>query len=438
MTQVFIQTAKYLMIALLVTYTVQSYLIYLRHYKESVKQVLLKEQMGLIYLYLSLGFLSMTAYTDDTEILLLYLFTLAVVTAIEVVYRLIYRYGSILLCNHICVLLGTGLLTLTRLSEAKALRQLIIAAVSLVITAFFPYILSRGKNRFRTFKWAYLAIGLFLLLLVLLAGQTSYGAKISISLFGISIQPTEFVKLAYVFLIAAMYFESKRPFQAVLTGIFAAAHVLLLAAARDLGTALILFVIYVVMSYVALKKWYILPIAGVVVVLIMAVAGRVMSHVSNRIIAWRDPLSTIDNQGYQVSQSLFSIGTGGWVGAGLFQGRPSTIPVVEKDFIFSAISEELGAVVAICVILICLSCLLLFFHIAREMKDEFYRLVAVGLGTSYGFQVFLTIGGCIKLIPSTGVTLPLVSYGGSSLLATFMVFAILESLYMTTRKRDSR
>ncbi len=213
---------------------------------------------------------------------------------------------------------------------------------------------------------------------------------------------------------------------------------LLLVLAKDLGSALILFVIYVVMSYAALKKWYILPVAGGVVMLAMLVAGKLMTHVSNRIIAWLDPVSTIDNQGYQVSQSLFAIGTGGWVGSGLFQGRSSTIPVVTKDFIFSAIVEEMGALVGISLILICLSVVFLFFRIARELRDEFYVYVSVGFGTAYAFQVFLTIGGCIKLIPSTGVTLPLVSYGGSSILATFMEFSIVESLYMTTKKRDSR
>lgn len=438
MTDIFIQTAKYLLIALYLVYTVQSYLIYLRHYKETVKQVLLKEQMLLIYLILSLGFLSMTAYTEEMNILILFGFTLGVVTAIEVVYRQVYRYGSLLLCNHMCILFGTGMLILTRLNQTRALRQLIIAAISLAITASFPYLMSKNKNRFRRFSFVYAIIGTALLLIVLVLGQTSYGARLSISLGPVSIQPAEFVKVLYVFFIAAMYQQAKTLRQAVLTALLAALQVLLLVAARDLGTALILFVIYVVMSYAAFRKWYILPLAAITVVLVMVVAGRMMSHVSNRIIAWRDPLGTIDDQGYQVSQSLFAIGTGGWFGAGLFQGKSGTIPVVAQDFIFSAIAEELGAIVAICIIFICLSCLLLFFHIAREMREEFYRLIALGLGVSYGFQVFLTVGGCIKLIPSTGVTLPLVSYGGSSILATFTVFAILESLYMTTRKRDSR
>ncbi len=438
MTSVFIQTSKYLMIALLIVYVLETYLLHFRHYGEKARRYLLSGQTILMILVLSLGFLSMTAYTGDLGILIRFFATIGLILLIQIVYRKVYLYGSIMLCNHMCILLGIGLMILTRLDPEKTIKQIMIAGVSLFVTAFVPYLMSKRKNRFRKLKWAYLAIGVALLLSVVVIGTVSNGAKLSISLGPVSIQPSEFVKLSFVFFIAAMYHESKKMKQVLITTGFAALHVLLLVAAKDLGSALILFVIYVVMSYDALRKWYILPVSFLVVVLAMLVAGKVMTHVSNRIIAWLDPLSTIDNQGYQVSQSLFAIGTGGWVGSGLFQGRSKSIPVVTKDFIFSAIAEELGTIVAIALILICLSVVLLFFKIAGEQKDEFYHYVAVGFGVSYGFQVFLTIGGCIKLIPSTGVTLPLVSYGGSSLFATFLMFSIVESLFMTSKKRDSR
>lgn len=143
-----------------------------------------------------------------------------------------------------------------------------------------------------------------------------------------------------------------------------------------------------------------------------------------------DPLGYIDKEGYQVSQSLFAIGTGGWLGMGLYQGIPDKIPVVKQDFIFSAIAEELGGIFALCLILVCFSCFLMFMNIAMQMKDQFYKLVALGLGTVYATQVFLTIGGATKFIPSTGVTLPLVSYGGSSLLCSMIIFAIIQGLYI--------
>ena len=145
---------------------------------------------------------------------------------------------------------------------------------------------------------------------------------------------------------------------------------------------------------------------------------------------WKDPFASYSNGGYQVAQSLFAIGTGSWFGMGLFQGSPDMIPVAETDFIFSAIAEELGVIFALCLVLICVSCYVMFLNIAMEIRDRFYKLVALGLGTCYIFQVFLTIGGVTKFIPSTGVTLPLVSYGGSSLLSTMIMFGIIQGLYI--------
>ena len=127
---------------------------------------------------------------------------------------------------------------------------------------------------------------------------------------------------------------------------------------------------------------------------------------------------------------MFAIGSGKWFGMGLFQGTPSDIPFVESDFIFSAIAEELGGIFALCLILVCLNCFLTFLKIAMDLDDVYYRLVAGGLAVMYIFQIFLTIGGGIKFIPLTGVTLPLVSYGGSSVLTTLILFSIMQGLYM--------
>jgi cell division protein FtsW (lipid II flippase) len=148
------------------------------------------------------------------------------------------------------------------------------------------------------------------------------------------------------------------------------------------------------------------------------------------VLAWQDPLAVVDDAGYQVSQSLFGIGTGGWLGMGLLHGMPEKIPLVDQDFIFAGISEEFGGAFSICLILICVSCFLMFLNIAMQLRDTFYKLCALGLGTVYGVQVFLNIGGNIKFIPSTGITLPLISYGGSSLLSTMILFSIIQGMYI--------
>ena len=327
------------------------------------------------------------------------------------------------------MLMAIGFLILTRLSFTKAVKQFTIAVGAMIFALGVPFMIK--KIRFiRKMTWLYAVAGLLALLIVAILGAVSYGAKISYTVAGISLQPSEFVKIIFVFFVAGMFHQSNSFRQVVITTVVAAAHVIVLVASKDLGGALIFFVVYITMLYVATGNPFYF-IGGLLSGSVAAViAYRLFSHVRVRVVAWQDPISVIDNEGYQICQSLFAIGTGGWFGLGLNQGSPGKIPVVEQDFVFSAIAEELGGVFAICLIMVCMSCFLMFLNIAMQLKDSFYKLVALGLGITYGFQVFLTVGGVIKFIPSTGVTLPLVSYGGSSLLSTIIIFAIIQGFYI--------
>ncbi len=121
---------------------------------------------------------------------------------------------------------------------------------------------------------------------------------------------------------------------------------------------------------------------------------------------------------------------------GLGKGLPSSVPVVESDFVFSAISEELGGVFAICLILVYLSSYIMFVNIAMKMKKQFYKLTAFGLSVVFIFQVFLCVGGVTKFIPSTGVTLPLISYGGSSIMTTIIIFSIIQGMYVLNGREE--
>ena len=194
---------------------------------------------------------------------------------------------------------------------------------------------------------------------------------------GINIQPSELVKIVFVFFVASSFKRSTEFKDLVVTTVVAAFHVLILVVSKDLGAALIIFVVYLVMLYVATHQpLYIL--AGLGAGSLGAVAAyHLFTHVKTRVNVWRDPFGTYDNGGYQVAQSLFAIGTGGWFGAGLYQGQPDTIPVSAEDFIFSAISEEMGLIYAMCLILICVSCYVMFLNIAMQMKEQFYKLVAL-------------------------------------------------------------
>ena len=190
------------------------------------------------------------------------------------------------------------------------------------------------------------------------------------------------------------------------------------------------------MLYVATKKPLYLFAGLGSGCLAAVIAYFLFSHVRQRVVAWRDPFSVWETSGYQILQGLFAIGAGGWFGVGLCQGSPELIPFVQQDYMFAAICEELGSLFAICMILVCMSMFLLVVNISLRIKKRFYKLIALGLGTEYAFQVFLTIGGVSKFIPMTGITLPLVSYGGSSVLATIIMLAIIQGLYILREDED--
>ena len=349
--------------------------------------------------------------------------------------RVFYKRISRLLLNNVCMLLCTGLIILTRLNPDRAMRQFAIVAISAVLTWIIPFIVDRVWQLVKL-PWLYGILGIVLLTVVCLIGNTSYGAQLSLTVYGVSIQPSEFVKILFVFFVAAMFYRGTDFKHVVITTAAAAVHVLILVLSKDLGSALIFFITYLMMLFVATSNWFYLGCGVAGGAGASVVAYRLFAHVRRRVEAWRDPWADIDDKGYQVTQGLFAMGTGGWFGMGLYQGVPEKIPVVEKDFIFAAISEELGALYAICLLMICLGCFIQFMNIAMKMQAMFYKLIAFGLGTMYITQVFLTVGGVLKFIPSTGVTLPFVSYGGSSILSTFVLFQIVQGLYILKRKEE--
>lgn len=429
MIHLLVQISKYLMIVLLLIYTFNCFNVFRYPNDKDRQRNIYALQRRLLYLMHLDGFLVLYITTMDINIIALYLMQVVLFTAIFLIYHKFYKSASELVLNNMCMLISVGMIILTRLSFEKAERQFIFLVAGLLFALFIPLVL-RKESRFRNYKYVYAVVGILALMVVAVAGSTSYGAKLSLSIMGISIQPSEFVKILFVFFIASMLYKKHDIKQFLITSIISAIFVLTLVASKDLGGALLYFFTYLVMVYAATQKFYIFA-GGLGFLTIAALTGyKLFSHVQTRVIAWKDPLSVIDDQGYQICQSLFAIGTGGWFGLGLNQGMPKKIPVVEKDFVFSAISEEMGAVFAFCIILICCSCFLMIFNISMRMRDKFYKLIALGLGSVYALQVFLTIGGVIKFIPSTGVTLPLVSYGGSSLLSTLIIFGIIQGLYI--------
>ena len=373
-------------------------------------------------------FLVICFETGDAEYLFFYLFQQILLFATVVLFHMIYPNGNRLIVNNMCMLLSIGFVILTRLSYDKAIKQFFIVTVSIAIGMAIPFLI-KNLRFLKSLTWVYALTGIGALGIVLLLGSVTNGSKISYSIGGITFQPSEFVKIIFVFFLASALYEANDLIQILLTAIVAGIHVLILVASKDLGSALIFFIVYVFMVYIASRKfiYLLLGMAGGAGAAMMAY--HFFTHVQSRVQAWRDPWSTIDDAGYQIAQSLFAISSGGWFGLGLFRGNPTAIPYVEDDFVFSAVAEELGLVFSMCLILICISCFVMFMEISMKFKDRFYQLIAFGLGITYIFQVFLTIGGGTKFIPMTGVTLPFISYGGSSVLTTLIMFLIIEGLY---------
>ncbi|MCI8327486.1 MAG: FtsW/RodA/SpoVE family cell cycle protein, partial [Lachnospiraceae bacterium] len=434
MVHLIIEISKYLIILLFAVYTYECFSVFKKRSLERQNRIF-GRQTAIIYMIHLDAMLVIFASTKNIKVIGLYLIQLILLIIIQLCYKTFYQKASKLIVNNMCMLLSVSFIILTRLNFDKALKQCELAGVAIGITLLIPFIIHKLKF-FYKLAWIYAGVGLAMLGIVAALGSRSYGAKLSFSFAGISIQPSEFIKIVFVFFVASMFYESTEFRQVVKATVVAALHVMILVVSKDLGAALIFFMVYLVMLYVATRKpSYALAGLGSGV-LASFVAYKLFNHVRVRVLAWKDPLGVIDKEGYQICQSLFAIGTGGWFGMGLTQGMPKKIPVVEEDFVFAAISEELGGVFALCLMLVCVSCYLMFLNIAMQIKDRFYKLIALGLGTVYGFQVFLTIGGVTKFIPSTGVTLPFVSYGGSSLLSTAIIFAIIQGLYILRQDEE--
>ena len=425
--------SKYVTVFLMAAYTYWNFR-YFGAGKDRQDRILAK-QSRITFLLHSLSFAVMFLKTQEERLLLLWAAQAVFLWCFGALYGKCYPLRSGLLFNNMCLMMSVGFVILARLSFDKALRQFGITVCAAAATWLIPFITSRVWQLSRI-PWLYGLLGMGLLGAVYGAGDTSYGAQLSLRMGQLSMQPSEFVKISFVFFVAAMFYKSTSKRQIFITSAVSALHVLILVFSKDLGSALIFFVTYVFMVFVATCRWEFLVLGGLGGCAAAAAAWKLFSHVQVRVMAWKNPWADIDNRGYQITQSLFAIGTGGWFGLGLFGGMPKKIPVVEKDFVLAAVSEEMGAVSAVCLLLVCLGCFIQFMMTACRMRAMFYKLIAVGLGCGYIVQVFLTAGGVIKFIPSTGVTLPLVSYGGSSVFSTFILFSVIQGLYILKRGEE--
>lgn len=429
------ELSKYFITLFMALYTLECFLVFRFQDEEKRSGIYVRQNLLMFLVHFSC-FLVICFETGNIEYLFFYVLQQILLFATTMLFRMVYPKGNRLVINNMCLLLSIGFVILTRLSFEKAIKQFFIVTVSIVAGMLIPFFIHKLKF-LKSLTWVYAAVGIVALGIVLILGVTTYGSKISYSIAGVTFQPSEFVKIVFVFFLASALYESDTLPRVILTAVLAGIHVLILVASRDLGSALIFFIVYVMMVFIATGKWIYLLLGSAGGCGAAVLAWQLFTHVQVRVQAWKDPFSCIDDAGYQITQSLFAISSGGWFGLGLFRGTPNSIPFVEADFVFSAAAEELGILFSMCMILVCISSFVMFMDISVRLKDRFYQLIAFGLGVTYIFQVFLTVGGGTKFIPMTGVTLPFISYGGSSVLTTLVMFFIIEGLYIIQQEEGA-
>ena len=422
---------KYLFILLMLFYTWESFSA-LRHKRAEDKSGIFQRQNAIIFITYILGIVTVFLNQQDTSevsVIVLGGAQLCYLIVVIGVFPIIYPNINKAILSNMCMLLTIGFIILARLGFEKSVTQFIIVSIVTMLSLIVPFLMSRFEM-WKNLTWVYCFAGLALLIGVMVLGPIANGAKLYIKFSGFTFQPSEFVKIIFVFYAAGVLAKSAEFGHLVLSTVFAGIYVIVLVLSTDLGSALIFFMMYLFMVYVATKKVIYLLIGAAGISGAAVVAYQLFHHVQVRVLAWQNPFAPdiINGDGYQVAQSLFALGNGGLSGTGLYQGYPNKIPIVENDFIFSAIGEEFGAIFAALLILVCLSCFIEFLSTAMAQVSLFNKLVCVGLGVGYAIQVILTVGGAIKMIPSTGVTLPLISSGGSSILSTLIVFAIIQGL----------
>ena len=391
-------------------------------------------QSGVLLVLMFLCFLDMTFVSGKEEYLYLFAFITLFLFFMITIVTIIYDKADRVLLNNMCLLSGLGLCIVSRLSFTRAFRQYIITLVSFAICLAIPFVIERFRF-FRKLLWVYAGVGIVALLIVL-TGTKVNGAHITYTIKGFTFQPSEIVKILFLFFIAALLYKYNDLKWIFISAVISGCFVIILVLSKDLGSALIFFVAYFMILIMSTHNyWYLLTgLAGGAIACVAAY--NIFDHVKVRVVAFLDPWTYIDDQAYQITQSLFAISSGGWFGAGLMQGRPWDIPYVDQDLIFSAMCEEFGLLFALCVLTICLCCFYRMMFMSRIIGDKFYQIVVYGIGVMYIFQVFLTVGGGIKFIPLTGVTLPFISYGGSSVLSTFIMFFIVQGIYIKSLKYE--
>jgi len=381
------------------------------------------------------GLLSIRSGNFESFILLLGT-TKAVITYLTFYTLRKFKMGDSYLALIVSMILSMGLAMQLRLSIDVGVKQFIWYLIGMLTFIVTSSIYHSVYKRLKSIYFFY-AFMIFLFVLTLLIGTRINGAKNWIILGTVSFQPSEFIKILFVYYMASFVAnpESLRikiadkiipPKWTLMVSVFIVLGFFVLQ--REFGTALLIFMVYLSVVYVFENATIFVAVNAILAGVSAFFAIQFMPHLGARMDSWLNPFADIAGKGYQITQSLFAIGSGSFFGTGLGLGYPHFIPNVETDFIFSAISEEMGIFGGIAIIILFVLLVYRGIKICLRLREPFTKALAFGLTTTIGFQTFLIIGGVTRVIPLTGITLPFVSYGGSSLISSFLILGLLQAL----------
>jgi cell division protein FtsW (lipid II flippase) len=335
------------------------------------------------------------------------------------------------------LLTAIGLTEIYRLGPSSALRQGVWIVIGVAVFSATLFRLRGDIRVLERYKYVFGVSAILLLFLPLAPGigETINGSRLWIHFGGLQFQPGELGKIALIVFLAA-YLREKREVLAQgrlkdwgpLLVIWGGA-MLVLFATDDLGSALLYYGIFLALLYVATARLSFVAAALALFLVGSFAVSHATPHVQERFNVWLDPYAHAESSGYQILQSLYSIAHGGFAGTGLGRGIVTTasgqqiVPDLNTDFIYSALGQELGLIGCGAILLLYMAFVLRGFRIALAASDGFSKLLAAGLSFSFAFQTFVIVGGITRVIPLTGITLPFVSYGGSSIVSNFFLVA---------------
>lgn len=327
------------------------------------------------------------------------------------------------------MLISIGIIMIYRIDPGLGMRQIFLTGIGIFLF-FASYFIVKNIKGWKDWTLLYGGASIGLFILTLSFATRTKGSLNWISIGKFNFQPTEIIKVLLIFLIASYYtnyakYKEKKYGKYYLIGMVYL-FIGFLFLQKDLGTVLIFYSIFLAIQFIYEEDRKLI-LYNMLFFVIAGIAGYFMfSHVRVRFDTWLNPWNSIDTKGYQITQSLFAIATGGFFGTGIGMGYPDFIPEVHTDFIFSAICEEMGIFTGIGVIMLFLILVYRGFKIAIKQDDKFFKTVALGISILFGIQSFIILGGVLKMIPLTGITIPFVSYGGSSMLSSFIALGILQ------------